>query len=505
MPDPTRAAPAGRPHPTAGAAALLLALLLAAPVASAQETGQETGFETGHETGGAAGQGGYLRLEGHGGPVKGVAVSPDGRLALTASFDTALGLWALPGGRHIAWLDGHEAAANAALFLGQGRAVSAGDDFALVLWDLDTATPLRRLTGHRGKVIDAALSPDGQVIASASWDGTVGLWPVAGGEARFLEGHRANVNDVAFAAQGEVLYSASYDGTIRRWDLTDDTRHGGDSVVVSHGFGVNHLVVHEPAGASGWIAYGALDGTVRVRDLATGAALADLTADRKPILALAHDPAAGLMAVGDGEGHIMVVETAGWVIRRDFRAALAGPIWALAWEPGTPDTPGRLLAGGLADEAALWPVADAMAEGSGDALFAGARPFHADPATMTNGERQFVRKCSICHTLTPDGGRKAGPTLWGVFGRPAGTLPGYRFSDALVDSDIVWSEETIAALFREGPDIVTPGSKMPVQRITGEDDRRDLIAYLKAETGVATAPGAKTTDDEKTEDGQTRP
>ncbi len=50
--------------------------------------------------------------------------------------------------------------------------------------------------------------------------------------------------------------------------------------------------------------------------------------------------------------------------------------------------------------------------------------------------------------------------------------------------DLVWNEETIDLLFKDGPDIVTPGSKMPVQRIKGKQDRADLISYLKR----ATAP-----------------
>lgn len=427
----------------------------------------------------AAGEG-YALLEGHGGPVKGVAVSADGTRALTASFDTSVGVWALPEGRHLGWLEGHEAAANAVAFLPGGRAVSAGDDFDLILWDLATGEALHRFEGHRGKVISVSPSPDGSRVASAGWDGVVGVWSVAAPETPpvWLEGHDANVNDAAWSADGGTLYTASYDGTIRRWDLAD----GAETVMVSHGFGVNHLAVDE---AAGWLAYGALDGAVRALDLATGGQIADLTADRRPILALARDPATGRLAVGDGEGYIMVIDTSDWSILRDFRAALAGPIWALAWEPGT----GRLLAGGIADDAGLWPV-----EGGEGAIFAeGERPFHKDPAEMTNGERQFVRKCSICHTLAADGGRKAGPSLWGVFGRRAGTVEGYVYSDALEESGIVWSEQTIGALFELGPDVVTPGSKMPVQRITADGDRRDLIGYLRQNTGPGTAVGQQGT------------
>lgn len=74
-------------------------------------------------------------------------------------------------------------------------------------------------------------------------------------------------------------------------------------------------------------------------------------------------------------------------------------------------------------------------------------------------------------------------TTW-HFGRKAGTLPEYLYSDTLQDSDIIWDDETINALFDQGPDHYIPGSKMPMQRIAGAHDRNDLIAFLRR----ATAP-----------------
>ncbi len=418
---------------------------------------------------------GALQLEGHGGPIKGVAVSPDGTAALTASFDYSVGLWSLLGGDRDAWAEGHLAAANAVAFHPDGtQFLSAGDDFALMLWDRATARPLHRFEGHRGKIVAVAVAPDGRHAATAGWDGTWGLWDLEARTGRLVEGHRGPVNDVAFSADGATLFTASYDGTIRAWDVATAEER---ATLVSHGFGVNVLALD----AEGvWLAYGAVDGAVRAIDLRTRAEIADLTADRRPILALARSPSGDRLAVGDGEGHIMVIETAGWSITRDFRAALRGPIWALAWAGES------LLAGGLADEAALWPVGD---PGAAEALFAERRHFHRPPEEMGNGERQFVRKCAVCHTLTPDSGRRAGPTLFGIFGRPAGSLAGYRYSEALAGSGLVWTAETIDRLFADGPDRVTPGSKMPVQRIAKPEDRADLIAYLRAETGGRTPSG----------------
>ncbi|MCL4135955.1 UNVERIFIED_CONTAM: hypothetical protein GTU68_031441 [Idotea baltica] len=110
---------------------------------------------------------------------------------------------------------------------------------------------------------------------------------------------------------------------------------------------------------------------------------------------------------------------------------------------------------------------------------------------MENGERQFVRKCSICHTLGAEVNRQAGPPLGGVFGRPAGTVQGYNYSSALTGNDLVWNDETINALFDVGPEELTPGSKMPMQRITDAQDRIDLVEYLKRATDP-NAPASNT-------------
>ena len=422
---------------------------------------------------------GFQRLEGHGGPIKGVAVSPDGRHALTASFDYSVGLWDLENAAPPRWLEGHEAAANTVAFLPDGRALSAGDDFALLLWDLKSGQVLQRFTGHMGKIISAVPSRDGRVVATAGWDGWVGLWDLTSETSvRWLKGHKAGVNDAAFSADGALLYTAASDGTIRLWDVETASLK---RTLIKHGFGINNLVLNED---KGWLAYGAVDGVVRAIDLASDEALADLTADRRPILALAADPEGKRLAVGDGEGYVMVIDTETWAIERNFHAAVRGPIWAITW---TTDG-AHVLSGGIDDAASVWPISAADSEVTG-LLGREERSFLRDPNEMTNGERQFARKCSICHTLTPDGARRAGPSLYGLFGRPAGAVAGYNYSPALTNSEIIWEAETIDRLFDEGPDHYTPGSKMPMQRITGGADRSDLIAFLMDNTGPRSAPG----------------
>ena len=94
----------------------------------------------------------------------------------------------------------------------------------------------------------------------------------------------------------------------------------------------------------------------------------------------------------------------------------------------------------------------------------------------------MFRACVACHTLTPDEGNKAGPTLWHIFGRRIATLSGYNFSPALKKLDIIWTPETVAKLFEIGPAHYTPGTKMPEQTISSADDRKALVDFLKKAT-----------------------
>src|SRR5215475_11431011 len=91
------------------------------------------------------------------------------------------------------------------------------------------------------------------------------------------------------------------------------------------------------------------------------------------------------------------------------------------------------------------------------------------PMNPDHGAEVF-RACVACHTVRPDEGNRAGPTLSGIFGRRIATLPGYRYSEALKRLDIVWTPETVAKLFEVGPAAYTPGTKMPQQTIGSPED-----------------------------------
>jgi len=98
-----------------------------------------------------------------------------------------------------------------------------------------------------------------------------------------------------------------------------------------------------------------------------------------------------------------------------------------------------------------------------------------------NGEQVFV-KCQRCHSLDANGPQEEGPTLNGIFGRKAGTVESYTgYSEALKSSGVVWTEETLDEYLKK-PKAFIKGTTMRFRKLSKEQDRQDLIAYLREAT-----------------------
>jgi cytochrome c len=96
------------------------------------------------------------------------------------------------------------------------------------------------------------------------------------------------------------------------------------------------------------------------------------------------------------------------------------------------------------------------------------------------GELIFNNTCRTCHTVK-EGDNRLGPSLAGVVGRKAGSLPGYAYSDAMKNSGVTWDEATLDR-FIENPAAVVSGNNMkPFAGTTSKEDRAAIIAYLKAQ------------------------
>jgi cytochrome c len=385
-------------------------------------------------------------MRGHGGPVRAIAISADGKTAVTGSFDTTVIIWDLERDTAKQVLRLHEGAISGVSFLNPHTVISSGDDGRLVLWDILKGEPIRTVVERGSPVIglsnsgaatihvDRTVRGPGDTITTLSDDpisitSAAGLPLVATRNSRlvWLLDKRtitlpSNANTLASTPDGEII----------------------------------------AGGADGKVYILKADGSTR------------LTADvqEMPITSLAVSVDGALIAAAGLRGAVTILNRAtGATV-----SALVGPglpVWSLAFHPDGK----TILTGGADRVVRKWTVA------TGQPLSPANAPKPDFPASVMN-ERgaQVFKACEACHTVTPDGGNRAGPTLHGVFGRKIGTAKDYVYSSDFSKHGIVWNAETIAQLFREGPAKVTPGTKMPEQRITDAEDLQALVEWLERVT-----------------------
>jgi cytochrome c len=106
--------------------------------------------------------------------------------------------------------------------------------------------------------------------------------------------------------------------------------------------------------------------------------------------------------------------------------------------------------------------------------------FGLSPGDRTRGERVYSR-CFACHAIDRD---RTGPRHAGLFGRRAGSLPGFAYSPAMRKAGmngLIWNEETLDR-FLQSPTKFIPGNRMGYAGVADAQDRADLLAYLRAAT-----------------------
>ena len=104
----------------------------------------------------------------------------------------------------------------------------------------------------------------------------------------------------------------------------------------------------------------------------------------------------------------------------------------------------------------------------------------AGPASaqdVENGAEVF-KKCRACHQIGEDAKNAVGPLLNGLFGRKAGTIDGFSYSEANKASGVTW-DEAVFAKYIQDPRAAMPGNKMAFAGIKDPEDIKDLTAFLK--------------------------
>ena len=100
--------------------------------------------------------------------------------------------------------------------------------------------------------------------------------------------------------------------------------------------------------------------------------------------------------------------------------------------------------------------------------------------SAAEGAKVF-KKCAACHSIAEDGGNKIGPALWGVLGRPAGSIPDYKYSKAMAAHGKSWSFEEMNG-FLTKPKGWIKGTKMSFAGLKNAKERAAVILYMNENT-----------------------
>ena len=246
-----------------------------------------------------------------------VAISRDGRHALSGSYDRTMRFWDLATGEPVRTIGGHQDSVGAVALTPDGRhALSGSSDMTIRLWELErqlqildfrrtyTRSDVRGFKGmhfalsHSHWVNTVAITADGQCALSGSHDRTLKLWNLGNGELiRSFFGHTDSVYAVAIAEDNRHALSGSADRTLKLWNLaTGQLLHS----FTEHSGPVNAVTIC-PDGRHGLS--GSDDHTLRLWDLENKVCRAVTPLESAP-LAIGLAPDGRTVVVGDRLGNV---------------------------------------------------------------------------------------------------------------------------------------------------------------------------------------------------------
>jgi WD40 repeat protein/serine/threonine protein kinase len=259
-----------------------------------------------------------VRFSPHG-AVASAAVSPDGRLLVTGSWDQSAKIWDAATGKAIRKLDGgHSGYINTVEFSPDGgELLTASDDATARFWNVASGKPTNViLRGHQGRVLGATFSRDGSRVLTVSADKTARIWDRQTGQPHVaLNGHAWAVLCGQFSPDGKRVVTGSQDNTAKIWDA--QTGHelvqlGGHTAAVTS-------VAFSPDGSR--VLTGSQDDTVKLWDSQTGKEILSLVGHTQEVTSVAFSPDGRLALSSSRDGTAIVWLALDWRTEAGIRTA----------------------------------------------------------------------------------------------------------------------------------------------------------------------------------------
>jgi WD40 repeat protein/serine/threonine protein kinase len=445
-------------------------------------------------------------LEGHEGPIRALAFSPDGTRLATSGDDKTARIWNPTTGDLIATLRGHVDYIYALTYSPDGsRLVTGSYDKIARIWDANTGDLISSLHGHQHEVDTVAYSPDGSRLATSSWDGTARVWdPNTGDLIASVQSYWASV---VYSPDGSRLATAGEDKAARIWDSNTGrliaTLHGHENFLPA--------LVISPDGTR--LATASLDKTARIWDFDTGRLIATLHGHEDSVLEIAYSPDGSRLATGsiDKTAHVWDPDNGNLIATLEGHL---GSVTALAYSPdgsrlatansdGTariwdPDT-GNLIAslqghGGHVTALAYSPDGSLLATASFDTTARIWDPNPRNRVVTLQGHDDVV----VDLAFSPDGSRLATASfdttarIWDPNnGNLLATLQGHQ----KIIFDLAYSPDgsrLATASHDDTARIWDPDTGKLIASLQGHESGASILAYSPDGSRLATADGLRT-------------